>query len=204
VPRRSCVSPYDGIYPSQRYADFEAEEHILATDTEATPLLWLALFRPADLRTQFIPTGLDGAGESVALTAPLVHRRRGLSQLYAAVPAIEPILGGPMSEHAELLREALRWLPGAYLTVEWWVDDLPAGHPDPVALTNALATMDQPGQPAPQQADLTRLSSLRPDGPLPSARLILDGLTATDNDRWNFRRLLGSSHMRMVPWETPI
>jgi hypothetical protein len=88
--------------------------------------------------------------------------------------------------------------------VEWWVDDVPAGRHDLVALSNALAAMDQPEQPAQRRADLTRLSGLRLDGPLPPARLILDGLTATDNDQWNFRRLLGSSHMRMVPWEVPI
>jgi hypothetical protein len=61
-----CISPYDGIYPSERYADFEAEEHILATDVEATPLLWLALFRPADLRTGPVPTGPNRDGELVA------------------------------------------------------------------------------------------------------------------------------------------
>lgn len=33
--------------------------------------------------------------------------------------------------------------------------------------------------------------------------LVLDGSNQAPEDRWNYDRLLGVSHMRMVPWETP-
>jgi len=49
-----CVTPHEGVYPSEHYADFEPEEHILARAADITPLLWLAMFRPGDLRD--VPT----------------------------------------------------------------------------------------------------------------------------------------------------
>jgi hypothetical protein len=108
-----------------------------------------------------------------------------------------------VADHAELLREGLRWLPGSHLTVEWWVDDVPGGPVDLAALSDALAGMDQISGHDVDLGWAMRLSRLRLDRPLPPARLVLDGLPASDEDRWNFRRLLGSSHMRMVPWEVP-
>ncbi|BCJ69542.1 hypothetical protein [Polymorphospora rubra] len=102
------VSPYESVYPSQHYADFEAEEHVLAGATDATPLLWLAMFRPRDLRS---------------------------------VPVLERLLPGPVSEHTELLREAMRWLPGAVVTIEWSAGDEP--HAGALAsLRKALAVFD--------------------------------------------------------------
>lgn len=137
-----CVTPYDDVYPSEAYADFEAEEHILACGDNVTPLLWLAMFRDSDLRNG----------------TPIAPRQLALTQLYAAVP----ILGESVAASAEHLREAMRWMPGSHVTIEWWDGD--------------------------QQA--------------PPASLRLDSLLV-HTEGGSVEQLLGRSHLRMVPWETP-
>jgi hypothetical protein len=98
----------------------------------------------------------------------------------------------------------MRWLPGAWVTLEWWVDDQRAEPPDPSDLAGALAACneDQLGKQLSHDS-LWRLCRLDPDVRLPPARLLLNNPSASREDLLVLHRLLGRSHMRMIPWETP-
>jgi hypothetical protein len=198
-----CVSPFQGAFPSRQWDDFEGDSDILAIDDEATPLLWLALFRPADLRVAKIDRDLeDWTVGTRPITVPVAPRQRAFSQLYAAVDALEPILGESIADHGELMREALRWMPGMYVTIEWSIDGEPVWDVD---ISAALAVLDGEIPDVDQAREILRdTCALRLDRPLPSARLVLDRVNADEDDRWNFQRLLGRSHCQMVPWEVPI
>ncbi|MEU4473235.1 hypothetical protein [Micromonospora sp. NPDC023888] len=198
-----CVSPYRDVYPSRHHADFEAEEHVLACADDATPLLWLAMFRPDDLRN----TGAGGSRAGDAglspTPAPVVSRQRALTNLYSSIPLLDRLLRGSVSEHAELLREAMRWLPGPVVTVEWWADDEPYDA-TPADLDKALTVFDLGPDAGNSGIDaLTRATGLRLHEPLVPARLLLDRRPATTAQQVDLHRVLGRSHLRMVPWETP-
>jgi len=183
-----CVSPWAQTYPSDRHAGFDAENLVAEADG-AVPLLWLALFRPADL-----------SEDEATGTAPLATRERALANLAAAVPALDRLFGPPVSAHADLLRQALPWFPGDWLTIEWWDEERPAP-PDPDELRAALATLDDPaGGPGP----LLRLCELDPadlpEPPRPGAPL----LPHLNRQAAGLRRILGRASHQLVPWEQPI
>jgi hypothetical protein len=200
-----CISPYRGTYPSANYPDFEAEEHILASGAGATPLLWLAMYRSGDLASGTTDMNAENGSHPIPATGLIAPRQRALTNLYTAVPVLDRLLGESVTDHAELLREAIRWLPGAWVTIEWWVDDKPARPPHDTDLLRALAAFDAAeADHTDGQAALARLSRLRLGEPLAPARLLLDSSTPSIEDRSKLERMLGRSHMRMVPWEIPI
>ena len=118
-----CVTPHEGVYPSEHYADFEPEEHILARAADITPLLWLAMFRPGDLRD--VPTRTGSAGElrRTRETALVTSRHQALTNLHASVAVLDRLLRGSLSGHAELLHEAMRSMLGGTVTIEWYAGD---------------------------------------------------------------------------------
>lgn len=198
------VSPFQGVYPSRAWDEFEPETDVLAVADEGTPLLWLAMFRPADVRAGRLDRDWEDWTQGTRpITAPVVPRQRAFSQLYASVEVLEPVLGDSVAEHAELMREALRWMPGQWVTLEW-LDDYHEPRWD-LDISPALAVLDGAvPDVAEARAILTEVSGLVLDRPLPSARLVLDGVAAEQEDRSNFQSLLGSSLTQMVPWEVPI
>src|SRR4051812_16082526 len=118
------LSPYQGVYPSRAWDEFEPETDVLAVADDATPLLWLALFRPADVQAGRLDRDWEDWTQGTRpINAPVVPRRRAFSQLYAAVDVLEPVLGASIAEHAELMREALHWAPGDWVTIEWFAED---------------------------------------------------------------------------------
>ena len=198
------VSAYQDVYPSREWDDFEPEIDVLAVAGHGTPLLWLALFRTADVRVGRIDLDREDWTQGTRpIKAPLVPRQRAFSQLYASVEVLEPVLGASIADHAELMREALRWTPGEWVTLEWFAEE---GEPRwDIDISPALAVLDG-AVPDVEEARsiLAEVSGLRLDRPLPPARLVLDRVDAEEEDRANFQRLLGSSHTQMVPWEVPI
>ncbi|MEV0730569.1 hypothetical protein [Polymorphospora sp. NPDC050346] len=137
------------------------------------------------------------------VTAPVTSRQRALANLYASVSVLDRLLPGPVSEHAELLREAMRWLPGAVVTIEWWADDAPHARASAI-LGRALAVFDLGPDAGGSNLDALRAATgLLLHRPPVSAPLPLDQkLTATDH-QVDLPRMLGQSHMRMLLWETP-
>jgi hypothetical protein len=112
-----CVSPHPGGYPSENYADFVAEDHILAM-----------------------------------------------------------------------------------VTIEWWVGDEPTALPRG-DLELALGMFDSAS--AAGVDALTRVTGLTAGSRIVPARLLLDGARGTEEQRADLCRVIGRSHMRMVPWEIP-
>ncbi|RRR98584.1 hypothetical protein [Glycomyces terrestris] len=225
-----CATGLRTLYPSTTDAGFAPATGVVAYDVRCVPLLWLALFRPADLVTQtivveddpdevFYEFGPDGdlvevePGEDdddedddedvVEATAPLAPKDRALAQLDAAVPVLNRIFAaeGPLDGHAAMLRAAVAAAPGVYVTVE--LDEI-EGLWEPgtfqPALREALACLD--GGAAAGRAHLAAISQLREGRPFPPARMLLDGGDGfEDDDHWNFVRLLGANFSAAVPWE---
>jgi hypothetical protein len=122
-----CATDRSSLYPSTTEKDFAPPTDVVAYDVRCVPLLWLAMFRPADLLTQTIviepdpdavhyeigPDGdfveiatPEGEDEIVTATAPLAPKDRALAQLDAAVPMLNRLFAaeGPLDDHAAMLR----------------------------------------------------------------------------------------------------
>ncbi|SDD16416.1 hypothetical protein [Glycomyces harbinensis] len=222
-----CATDLRSLYPSTTDKGFDPSKGVVAFDVRCVPLLWLAMFRPADLLTQTITVeadpdatyytfGPDGdfveietppeeaEDQNVEATALLAPRDRALAQLDAAVPVLGRLFAaeGPLEEHAAMLRRAVAASPGAYLTVE--LDEIEGlwepGTFQP-ALRAALESLDGEGDPEAGRVHLIELAQLRPGRPFPPARLLLDDGESADDDIWNLVRLLGASFSAPVPWE---
>lgn len=198
------VGDHDGINPGWRPGIPGLEQQVLAEDVFCVPLLWLAMFRPADLVTTTFP--LDDPDDDdegpIEATAPLAPKERALAQLDAALPALHEIFDGAgrLDDHAALLRQGVQSMPGRFVTIELYeiavLIDEETYYRD---LRDALGGLDRPGTK--DRARLTDLAQLREGRPFPPARLVLDGLDAPVDDGWNHSRLLGVSFLRPVPWE---
>ncbi|MFB7476216.1 hypothetical protein [Kitasatospora sp. NPDC056184] len=218
-----CATDVASLYPSSQVPGFDPRGGVVAHDVSGVPLLWLALFRPADLVTGVFTIDEDDLDDDedgeVEATAPLAAKDRALAQLDAALPVLNALFAaeGPLDGHAALLRQAVEKAPGAFVTIELeeiegvWEEE---GAFQPT-LRAALACLDGPGggdvpdggtdpaaDPAADRARLVALSRLRPGRPFPPARLLLDDLEAGEDDYWNLVRLLGTTFDADVPWET--
>ncbi|GAB3990393.1 hypothetical protein GCM10029978_118160 [Actinoallomurus acanthiterrae] len=200
------VGDYDGINPGWQGDIPGLQDQVLAEDVYCVPLLWLAMFRPADLVTAtFSPEDEDDEDGPIEATAPLAPKERALAQLDAALPALHRIFDGAgrLDDYAALLKEGVASMPGRSVTIELYeiavlIDD-ERFYRD---LRTALGSLDQPGDLAADRARLTDLAQLREGRPFPPARMLLDGLDAPADDEWNHTRLLGVGFLRPVPWET--
>ncbi|MDN3355779.1 hypothetical protein [Actinomadura sp. DC4] len=197
------VGDHEGINPGWRAGVPDLGQQVLAEDVYCVPLLWLAMFRPADLvTTTFPPEDPDDDEGPIEATAPLAPKGRALAQLDAALPSLHEIFDGAgrLDDHAALLRQGVEEMPGRFVTIELYeiavLIDERTFYRD---LRAALGGLDRPGPPG--RARLADLAQLREGRPFPPARLVLDGLDASDDDCWNHSRLLGVSFLRPVPWE---
>jgi hypothetical protein len=220
-----CTTDAESLYPSTTVADFEPSTHVVACDARCVPLLWLALFRAADIRTQtivieadpdavfyefdeatgdFVETDEEDEDEVVEAVAPLVAKERALAQLDAAVPALNRLFEaeGPLDGHAAMLRQAVAAAPGKFITIELdEIDGLWEEGTFQPALRAALSDMDASADPVAERANLVEIAQLRAGRAFPPARFLLDGRDAADDDLWNFVRLLGTAFSAEVPWE---
>lgn len=257
-----AASDKDTIYPSFAQKDYDPDEQLIASDVECLPLLWLALFREADLQHKDFKVD----GEAVSAFAPICEKQQALVQLEQAIPYLEKIFPdlGPLRKYGEMFRSAIEPLPYRYISLELEeIDGLyPEEHRFKELLTLGLRGFDVPdgiqfecddvtvdlsginlsfesadddidedlmeelrelnsgngedeggtftipGFTASSHAEvLTRLASLNDDISLPSVRMYLDDLEATEDERWNFTRVLGAGRFgsmgygREVPWE---
>jgi hypothetical protein len=221
-----CATERASLYPSTTDENFIPSTDVVAFDVRCVPLLWLAMFRPADLVTQsilveadpdavymeFDPAtgdfveveGVEEEDEVVEATAPIAAKDRALAQLDAALPALGRLFAaeGDLSGHAALLRQAVEAAPGAHVTIE--LDEIEGlwepGTFQP-ALRGALASLDGEGDPEAGRAHLIALAQLRAGRPFPPARLLFGDGEVADDDYWNLVRLLGTEFSARVPWE---
>lgn len=206
MPNRSylCSSARPAIYPS--FADeYDSDVQTLANDVYCIPLLWPALFAPED----FQQTDFDVDGEIVVGQAPsatkqkvlgtLQRRRAGIVQAFADI--------GDLGPYISMLEQLIREAPHDYISIE--MDEIAALNDLPevefyAAFEGLLAGLDAPDEDVCEQ--LIALAALEESWPLPSVRLLLDGLEGSDDDYWNHCRVLGAGRSesglgREVPWE---
>ncbi|WP_205327272.1 hypothetical protein [Glycomyces sp. YM15] len=223
-----CTADRDSLYPSTTVEGFAPATDVVACDASCVPLLWLALFRPADLSTQtilieadpdavyaefdeetgdFVEVPGDEEDEIVEAVAPLVAKDRALAQLDAALPMLNRLFAseGPLDDHAAMLRRAVEDAPGGFVTIELdEIEGLWEEHAFQPALRSALASMEAVVDPESERANLIEIAQLRARRPFPPAHLLLGEHAAADDDYWNLTRLLGTSFSAAVPWEPKV
>lgn len=195
-----CATNRKVIYPSYGDRPYDAGKQTVASETYCVPLLWLGLFRPADLtRRTFTQDGTAFDAE-----APLCARSRAIRQFRAAVPYLERLFEecGPLDGFAELFLKAVEPLRYRYLTIEleeiecmaksrkWFRD----------TLRKALGaiTTDYSTKARERFVYLAQLFDLHR---FPPPRLMLDGIKGCDSDYLLHGRIIGSQDLgRKVPW----
>jgi hypothetical protein len=195
-----CATNRKVVYPSYGDRPYVARKQTIASETYCIPLLWLALFRPADL----VQRTFTQDGQRLVAEAPLCARTRAIGQLNAAVPYLEELFFdcGPLDEFAALFRKALKPLRYRYLTIELeeiacmarsrqeFYDTLRA------ALTGIGSDYSTGARE--RFVYLAQLFKLRR---FPPPRLMLDKIKGSDDDYVLHGRILGSHDQgRKVPW----
>jgi hypothetical protein len=196
-----CVSDVETLYPNIGDPNYDSTVQTVACDVYCVPLLWLALFRPADMLSQVFEVD----GEQVTGTAPLAPKAIALGQLARAIPTLNRLFAaeGPLDEYADLLRTAVADAPGQFVTIEMEeIADL--WTPSPQAFYRqfslALGRFESSRSRAADRKRLVCISKLRPGIPFPPARCFLEGIEVSSDDCWNHCRLIGASWYRPVPW----
>ena len=167
------ASPWRRTDPGNAPA-FDPEKHTIATAVARIPLLWLSLFSPADL--------VDGA--------PVASVKTALSRLDQAAGLLAKRFSsrGSLTEHASALATAIATAKAKYVTIELeeFADLFSRRSTFDARLRKALSG---------DAAAMTELAALEARKPFPA----LGQIKRTDVDVMH--SLLGTSHIRAVPWE---
>lgn len=193
-----AASNADTIYPSFAEPSYDAPEQLIATDVEALPLLWLAMFREQDLQQKVFQVD----GDDVPAFAPLCSKEQALKQLALATPYLCQIFPtfDRLPEYAELLRAAIEPLPYRFVSIE--LEEIaglyPPEHRFAELLTLGLRGFDRPEQIRFECPDVTfDLSEMSisiegmdgeevdelnaDDGTIDAGQMTIDGFTATSH-----------------------
>lgn len=113
-----CCSDFPRLYPSERFKAFVQEQHTIACDVNCVPLLWLALFRPSDIRSQRVR--FEGDDLPLTIRAPIAECSVALTQLENSLPTLQQLfsVNGSLVQHAQRLGQALSESRGTYVTIE--------------------------------------------------------------------------------------
>jgi hypothetical protein len=201
-----CVTKRKTTYPSWVGRRYDPDQQTVACDVYCVPLLWTALFRPADIVRKTFTVD----GEKVVTEAPLATRNKAIRQLDEAVPYFNRLFRreGSLDEYAAFLRQVLQESEYKYVTIE--LHEI-ACMTDPAQeyfdiFRIALAGIGEDLSSA-AKIRFKNIAWLRKLRKFPPARLVLDGLqSASDSDDANHCRILGAGAQstgfgRPVPWE---
>jgi hypothetical protein len=195
-----CATNRKVIYPSYGDRPYQASKQTVASETYCIPLLWLGLFRPADL----VKRTFRQEGQKIVAEAPLCARMRAIRQFDAAWPYLEDMFHecGPLEEHAALFRKALVPLRYRYLTIE--LEEIACMAKSRRYFYSTMrAALKGIGSDYSTEAyhRLVYLAQLFNLTRFPPARLMLDDIKGADDDYKFHGRILGSQDMgRKVPW----
>jgi hypothetical protein len=215
MANRTFLFCVDHAGDAEAPADYDADKATVAERARGVPLLWLALFRPGDLRRW--PNGDDGFAEGAE-----AEKERALLQLDAALPVLNALFAkqGPLDEYVSVLKQALLDRPGRIVawdfTERTWLD---SGDSFRMKIEYLLAFLDDPKTTVPVLprgfldklfarpltephsaalawfTEVCALDLQQPFGPLKPAQ------ERTERD-WNVVvDLLGGSWIERVPWE---
>jgi hypothetical protein len=200
------VTTSNNIYPSFERPGVTSSGEVVACDVNAIPLLWLAMFRVEDLRQEIFSVD----SQSLLAEAPITSVERAILQLHRAIPSLNSVftVEGPLDAHAQLLSDALSADIGANVTIQWdEIECLFEQEGEFQALVRgALRGLD--ARPSSEMKNcLSKLADLRLGSRFPSEKMYLEKLPYSDDDQWNFTRILGAGNCgslgygRNVPWE---
>jgi len=191
-----CLSDDRLIYPSSRDG-YQADSQTIATDAGYVPLMWMVLFRGADMMIE----DFGEPGEPYIAQAPIVEREHAIVNLTEAVPYLTSVFAGQsvFEGYAQFLRETLETERTKFITIE--MDEIaclsPTYYGDFRAVLNAVG-IDASDQ---ARSRLIELTGLRQWRSLPPPNLFTDALKPGSDDMWNMCRVLGTSLYKDVPWE---
>jgi hypothetical protein len=194
------VSNRDFIYPSTTDTSFDSEEQVVAQGVYCVPLLWLALFRADNLRTETLTVD----EEEVQVIAPIVAVDIACSQLEAAMPLLSQMFSTQHSlpDYVRLLSEAIRSTGLRFVTLE--SEEIAClGDPESFYsyLRYALAVFSGTAPVPVGRKALLNLSELDANVPFPHATCLKEGLPVTHAQIEAVTRIVGTSWLRPVPWE---
>lgn len=196
-----CVSDIESIYPGFADSAYDPAVNTVAACAKNVPLLWFALFRPESLVTRTFDTD-DGP---YVVTAPIALRKQALTNLDASLSRLETLFHdrGSLTEHARLLADALRGVAGRYATIEWDEIDVITEGGFLAEARAAMASLDPSAPPRPlvDRERLLRLSGIgRRERAFPPAAYLINHHAPSAEDEFLHTRLLGSRHLKAVPW----
>jgi hypothetical protein len=201
-----CSTNLETTYPSFVDEEYDADQQTVACDVWCVPLLWTALFRPADIVSKTFTVG----SEEVPTEAPLTRRTTALRQLQEALSYYNRLFAaeGALDDFARFLYQALAAVPYEFVTVELQEIACLTG-PEQAYYDNfraALAGIGSDYSPE-AKARLVEIAQFRDLKKFPPPRLLLDGLEGSDDDFWNHCRICGAGASeagigRPVPWES--
>jgi hypothetical protein len=195
-----AVTDNDTIYPSAAESDYSPDDQTVAQAPYCVPILWLALFRPADIRS----TSFDIDGETILGTAPVAPVETALRQLRSAMPQLRKMFEtqGSFDGYPEMLSEAIASTRRGYVTIE--LEEI-ACMSDPEQFYEdvevALAAIDGSESVETGREKLIAISEIPKEAKFPSPRCIVDASPASDEEMDAHFRILGAKYIRNVPWE---
>ena len=203
-----CGTNTETIYPSFVEPSYDSSSQTIANDVWCVPLLWTALFRPADI----VARTFDADGEKVYVEAPLTGKKDTLVNLGQALPYFNRLFAdeGTLDEYARFLRQAIEAAPYEFVTIE--MEEIAACYDDPKEFYDMFraALSGIGGPPAPKMKEtFIQLAQFRNLRRFPPADLLLDPRrmeAAPDDDAWNHCRVCGAGPQesgigRPAPWE---
>jgi hypothetical protein len=190
-------------FPRLQETGYDAERHTIVGAGWGIPLLWLPLFRPADLLIEDVTVE---RGRTYRDPAPVVETAVALTRLTASVAQLNGVFGtqGPLDRHAELLSEAIASTHRPFVTLEpeeiAWM-----GEPKQFyeRLTLALGYFDGPDTPRGRE-DLLYLTPTvnEPDLPFPVPHGFFDRDDYDAEEAQLMHFLLGEAWLRPLSWDS--
>lgn len=190
----------DAIYPSITESRYDYRVQVIAEGNYCVPLLWFGLFRPSDMRTQDFQ--VDGyAWTSVE---PIVEVQAALAHLRQSVRVFDQLFpGANFTEYCNFLADAVRSTGRKYVTIEMQeIADLsePEVFYDDCRIVMGMLAGDE--SIADAREKLVMFEDIDEITDVPSARCAINNPNASEDDLANLSRIMGTSLVRPVPWES--
>ena len=200
-----CATDMRTLHPSFVEKPYDSDQQTVATDVYCIPLLWTALFRPGDI----VCHTFEAEGQQVYTEAPLAERSKALAQLEDAIPWFNELFQkeGALDEYGAFLKQAIEAVPYKYLTIE--LQEIACMSDEKKYYDSFRGSLGSIGNSMDKATKglFVKIAQFRKLKRFPPARLLLDGLEASEKDDfWNHCRICGAGANvggigRPVPWE---
>lgn len=187
---------------------FDAKKHVIASCSNALPMLWLGLFRVEDLRLDIFETEEKSfigdveniESKAVALPAPITDKEKALAQLSQSLEKFDALFAesGSVAKHIEYLSAAVSAAEGKYVSIDYLEISYIQFFLD--AVVSSLWYLGG-GSKENVKEHLLYLAAIEPGRPFYPPPGVGKREDIPIVDKANFVRLLGFSWLKDVPWE---